>query len=160
VWVKGRADKRKALTAVIAAVVFLSAFTVGAVYYFMFVFDTTEGAIEVTGAVADPYAFRYEDFSDSEVTVYAELIGSVTHVEPRDYTGIPLHDILSEAGPDEDSTQVVVTGRDGYYVVFQLSEVMGDDELIIIQEDGLFRVVAANYEGAYWVEDVVSVEVM
>ena len=160
VWIKGKAEKRKALMAVIAATVFLSAFTVGAVYYFTFVFKLTEeGTIEVSGAVADPYTFRYDDFSDLQVTVNAELIGSVTYVDPRDYTGILLCDIVTEAGPDGAAAEVVVTGRDGYYAVFELDDVMADDGLIIILEDELFRIVAANYEGAYWVEDVVSVEV-
>lgn len=160
VWANGKAEKRKALMAVIAATVFLSAFTIGAVYYFVFVFELTEqGTIEVSGAVTEPYTFRYDDFGDFEVTVSAELIGSVTYVEPRNYTGIPLNDILNDAGLYDGATQVVVSGRDGYHAAFDLSDVLVDDGLIIVLEDGLFRIVAANYEGTYWVEDVVSIDV-
>lgn len=159
-WTKDKKAKRRGALSMAVMIAFLAAFTVGAVYYFMFVFDTTEkGTAEVTGAVGDPFTFVYSDFENREVVINAELIGSVTYVEPRDYEGIMLKDILGEANPDEGATQVYIHGRDGYYAVFDLEDVLGDDELVIILEDETLRVIAANYEGAYWVEDVVKVEV-
>lgn len=159
-WTDRKVSKRRVLASMLAALVFLSAFTVGAVYYFMFVYDTTEeGTAEVTGAVTAPYTFRYSDYEDLEVVVTAELIGSVTYVEPRDYTGVLLMEIVSDADPNPDATEVVISATDGYGAVFRLDDVLEDDELIIIFEDGLLRVVAANYAGAYWVEDVVKIEV-
>lgn len=159
-WTKSRTSKRRVLGAMMAAALFLSAFTAGAVYYFMFVYDITdEGTAEVTGAVQDPYTFRYSDFEDLEVVITAELIGSVTYLEPRDYTGVPLKEIVSMATPDAGATEVVISATDGYSASFQLDDVLGDDELIVVLEDGKLRIVAANYEGAYWVEDAVKVEV-
>lgn len=160
VWAKSRASKRHIIGAVIAAVLFLSAFTVGAVYYFVFIYNITEeGTADVSGSVSDPYTFRYVDFEDLEVVINAELIGSVTHVDPRNYEGVLLSEIVTRAGPEEGATQVCVSATDGYLAVFLLDDVLEDDELIIVLEDGKLRVVAANYEGAYWVEDVVKVEV-
>ena len=159
-WTQSRTSKRRALGAVVAAALFLSAFTVGGVYYFMFVYDITdEGTAEVTGEVQDPYTFTYSDFEDLEVVVSAELIGSVTYVEPRNYTGVPLMEIVSRAAPDADATEVVVSATDGYSAPFLLEDVLEDEQLIVVLEDGELRIVAANYEGAYWVEDVVKFEV-
>ncbi len=160
-WDGIRVNRRKAIGAIAVMAVFLSAFTVGAVYYFAFVYSMTEeGTAEVSGAVVDPYTFRYSDFEDSEVVITAELVGSVTYVGPREYTGVLLGDIVDMASPEESATEVFVTGRDGYYVVFDLDDVLADQELIIIYEDGALRVIGADYAGGYWVEDVVKVEVV
>lgn len=159
-WERERALKRRGLRSVAVAVMFLTAFTVGAVYYFMFVFVLPgQDSIEVFGSVEQPYEFLYADFEDGEVTVRAELIGSVTHVGPMNYTGILVSDIIAEAGPRVSATQVVVSGGDGYFATFDLSDVMADEGMIIVLDGGDYRLVAADYEGAYWVEDVVKIEV-
>lgn len=159
-WADRKVSKRRILAAMVAATVFLSAFTVGAVYYFMFIYNIAEeGTAEVTGDVATPYVFVYSDYEDLEIVVTAELTGSVTYVEPRDYIGVPLREIISDATPNPDATEVVVSATDGYSASFQLEDVLDDDELIIVFDDGQLRIVAANYAGAYWVEDVVEFEV-
>ena len=150
--------RRKFSMAVVGT--FLTAFCIGAVYFFMFVFAfPSSDAVSVVGAVQEPISFVYDDHTDHEVTVNAELIGSVTHVDPRDYTGIPLSYILSLATPTEDADEVVVRASDGYHAVFALSDVMSDSELILIKENESFRLVAADYDGAYWVELVNEIEV-
>ncbi len=158
---EGGARRRRAAivsTAVVAA--FLAVFTVGAVYYFFTIYELPgQSSVEISGQVESPFEFTYDDFADQEVTINAELIGSVTHEPPRNYTGIPLNIILGQAGPTDGATQVVVTGADGYYATFDLQSVMADDTLIVIFEDGAYRVIAADYEGAYWVEDLASIEV-
>lgn len=158
-WEDRRLKRKKRLAALVVTTVFLASFTVGAVYYFTFVFTAPGVTVSVEGIVDNPYDFRYEDFHDEEVTVYAELIGSVTHVAPRNYTGIPLCDILDEAGPLPEATIVRVYGSDGYYAQFGLADLLADETAILAAEDDGFRFVAAAYEGAYWVEDVVRIEV-
>lgn len=159
-WADRKAGKRRVSAAVAVMAVFLAAFTVGAAYYFAVVYEVTEpGTAEVIGSVQEPFTFRYSDFEDHEVVVNAELTGSVTHIEPRDYTGIPLNFIIEQARPVPGASEICVSATDGYSAVFPLDDVLGDDELILELEDGALRVVAANYEGAYWVEDVVKVEV-
>jgi ABC-type thiamin/hydroxymethylpyrimidine transport system permease subunit len=159
-WKRSRQTKRRRLVSLTAVASFLTVFTLGAVYYFMFVFVMPGGdTISIQGDVENPFDFRYSDFEDQEVVVNAELIGTVTHVPPRDYTGIPLRTVLNQAEPRESVSEVVVTGRDGYYIVFEFSSVMGDDGIIIVNEDGSFRLVADEYEGGYWVEGIVAIEV-
>jgi len=154
-----RAKRRKRLAALVVTTVFLASFTVGAVYYFTFEFTISGDTVSIEGMVDNPYDFRYDDFDDSEVTVNAELTGSITYVAARNYTGIPVGDILGEAGPLPDATIVRVYGSDGYYASFDLDEVLTDETLILMIQDGNYRLVAAAYEGAYWVEDVVRIQV-
>ncbi len=159
-WKRNRQAKRRRRASLAAVASFLTVFTIGAVYYFMFVFVLHGGdAISIEGDVDNPFDFRYEDFEDQEVVVNAELVGTVTHVAPRDYTGILLSDLLAEAVPQDGASEVVVRGRDGYFAVFDLADVMEDDGIIIIDDEGSFQLVADAYEGGYWVEEVVAIEV-
>ena len=153
-----RKKRRKISLAIVGS--FLVLFSLGAVYYFAFVFELPDGdAISVEGRVLNPFNFRYDEFTAHEVTIVAELIGSVTYVEPRNYTGVPLRTVLSEAQPTADAEEGVVRGSDGYYVIFQLDDVMVDHELLVVREDGSFRIVAANYDGGFWVRQIASIEV-
>lgn len=152
--------KRASLASLVAALCILGIFTVGAVYYFFAVYEPPNpGSVDIEGDVSNSYSFVYEDFKDHEVTINAELNGAVTHKPARNYTGVPLMVVLGEASPNADATKVTVTGTDGYSADFVLSAVMSDNELIITYENGLYTIVAANYEGAYWVEDVASIDV-
>lgn len=154
-------QKRISVVNIVAMLCILGMFTIGAVYYFFAIYEPPNpGSVDVRGNVADEYSFKYDDFSDREVTVNAELIGSVTHVPPRNYTGIPLSIVVGEANPDLNATRVVVRGTDGYTAEFDLADVMSDGTLIMTFENGSYRIVAANFDGAYWVEDVASVEVI
>lgn len=159
-WNASRAARKRRKMSMTAVGAFLTVFCIGAVYFFMFVFSfPADDTVSVVGAVEERIDFVYDDHADQEVTVNAELIGSVTHVDPRDYTGIPLGYILSQATLTAGADEVVVRASDGYFAVFTLSDVMSDSELILVKEDDSFRLVAANYEGAYWVELVSEIEV-
>ncbi|UCE90771.1 MAG: ECF transporter S component [Methanobacteriota archaeon] len=150
--------RRRASLAIVGS--FLAVFSAGAIYYFAFVFVLPGGdSISVEGDVANAYDFFYEDFAEHERTVNAELIGSVTHVAPMDYTGVPLALIIAEAQPAANATEVVVTGSDGYYATFALEDILTDEDMLIGLDGDSFRLIAAGYEGAYWIDLVVSIEV-
>lgn len=158
-----RPEKRKAGTyaAVISTVIILGAFSVGAVYYFtnVYVPPGREG-IEVAGNVENEYVFQYSDFEDSEMTIRAELIGSVSYEAPRNYTGIPLNLVINRSRPGDNASELLVRAKDGYTASFDLEEVLGDDEIIITREEGAYRLIAANYDGAYWVRNVYRIEIL
>lgn len=159
-YLEQKGKKKKAIAAMSVVVAFLAVFAIGGVYYYMFVFVLPgSDTIEITGDVQNPYDFRYSDFENQEVTINAELIGSVTYVAPKNYTGVPINIIIEESSPGDDASDVVVWGSDGYTVVFSFVNVMSDDNLILTAEDDIYTLVAAEYEGAYWVEDVVKIEV-
>ncbi len=141
----------------LSALVFLIAIAFGASLYAVFVWQPVLDPLscEVVGQVAQPLQFSYFTYGDNEVTIEAELVGSVTHIPPRNYTGIPLIAILADAHPLESATTLQVISSDGYSATFSLEDVLNDSEIIIVVEDGL-RLVAKNYPGWYWVQKVVS----
>ena len=141
-------------------VLFLIAFTIGGVYYFSNVYQAPGSEkVHIEGNVNNEYNFVYADFEEHERVVRAELIGSVTHVEPKNYTGIPLNVVIEHADPAEGSKKVEVVATDGYSATFNLSKIMKDDNVIITFNDGKYRIVAADYDGAYWVRDVYAVRI-
>ena len=139
--------------------IFLTAFTIGGVYYFNNVY-VPPGAeeIQITGDVNNDYTFVYEDFAEHQVTISAELIGSVTYVPVQNYTGIPLSIILQRSEPLEGSSRVRVIATDGYSATFNYHEIT-DNSVIISYHDRQYNVVADGFDGAYWVKDVYEIRV-
>ncbi|MBU6997454.1 MAG: ECF transporter S component [Theionarchaea archaeon] len=147
--VEGREQEynvRKALTLVICA-----AFMVGGVYYYSFVYKTSE-KIEVTGDVGQAYFLIYDDFSQYETTVEAEMVGQYKYEPEAQYTGIPLSLVVERANPRGRTVRVIA--EDGYAVDFPLD---GIEELILTRER---RLIAKGYEGSYWVQDVIKIEIL
>ncbi|MFO8109767.1 MAG: ECF transporter S component [Thermoplasmata archaeon] len=141
-------------------VIFITAFTAGGIYYFQNVYvppGTEE--INIVGNVNREYVFTYNDFQKHEITVSAELIGSVSHIPEKNYTGIPLGVIIAESGPLDDAVRVEVVSTDGYSAVFDLSDVMENDAIIVSNHSGEYMIVANEYDGAYWVKDVYEIRI-
>ncbi|NWF95406.1 MAG: ECF transporter S component [Candidatus Thorarchaeota archaeon] len=148
---------KKSLPA-LAFVIFLIS---GSLYYSVAVARTFTDpfSCDVVGLVDNPFIYRPSDFIGEETTIEATLIGSYTHLPTANYTGVPVHVILSRAGPQRDATCLRVQARDGYSALFALSSVMIDNRLILSSAgDGLW-LIAGDYEGQYWVRQVVLIEV-
>ena len=128
----------------------------GGVYYYTSVYDpfSSPDSADVEGAVASPYTFRYSDWGERAVTLVAELRGSSTYVPPQEYTGIPLSLILEEGEPNEGAQMVRVIAEDGYEASFDLPAILKDKQVIIALDNGQLRLIAAGYDGAYWVRRV------
>jgi ABC-type thiamin/hydroxymethylpyrimidine transport system permease subunit len=137
------------------------AFSGGAIYYYAAVFEPPWSGprCQVEGLVENDLSFTLAEMSEYETTIEAELIGDYTHVPMQEYTGIPMKDILREAGPQPDAAEVKVIATDGYEVSFDLQDVLKDEQMILIQEEDTLRLVAGNYEGGYWVEMVSRIKV-
>ena len=130
----------------------------GGTYYYIAVYDpfVAPDAARIQGAVLAPFTLRYDEWSDREITITAELRGSVSYVPSRAYTGIPLRDILDRAQPEDDATALRVIAKDGYEARFELVSVLDDETLILSLDDGQLRLIAAEYDGALWVRRVTS----
>jgi DMSO/TMAO reductase YedYZ molybdopterin-dependent catalytic subunit len=114
---------------------------------------------EVKGLVDTPFSFTLDDFSDSEVTIEAELIGAYTHIPPANYTGILLSTILYHANIQAGATGLQIIARDGYSISLDLADVMTDSELLLTRStDGLW-LIANNYDGSMWVQQVITLQV-
>ncbi|MDO8055372.1 MAG: ECF transporter S component [Candidatus Hermodarchaeota archaeon] len=141
----------------LSALVFLVVIAIGASIYTVFVWRPVLNpySCDVTGSVVNPYRFSYSAFATHEVTVEAELIGTITHVPAQNYTGIPLPVILAQAQPLNSATTLQLFASDGYRVAFQLNEVVNNSEVILIIDNGL-RLVAKDFPGEYWIQKVTS----
>jgi DMSO/TMAO reductase YedYZ molybdopterin-dependent catalytic subunit len=142
-------------------VLFISFLAVGAVYYFTEIYrlPNSDGECSVLGRVENPYIFKSSEFEGHEVTIVAELNGSFTHVEPMNYTGVPLHLLLQRAEPRPGATTVEIIASDGYSALFPFSDASSSDIIILVNVDGRLRLVAAGYDGSYWVRNVAEVRV-
>ncbi|MGI6066081.1 MAG: ECF transporter S component [Bacillota bacterium] len=127
-----------------------------AVYYFAAVFEPpwVGPNCMVEGAVEKPLSFQLNHFDRYETTITAELKGEISYVPPMDYTGIPLKQILHEAVPLEEAKKLKVMATDGYQVEFELDKVLNDEEMLLIREEDMLRLIAGNYDGGYWVKMV------
>lgn len=136
------------------------AFLAGGVYFVLDVVRAAPGPGEamVSGRVSSPYTFAIAGWSET-TTVRAELRGSVTYVPLRDYTGVPLRQILDRAKPRQGASRVRVVAMDGYEVAFSLSDVSGDGELLLTADGRALRLVAPGRDGALWVREVVRLVV-
>jgi energy-coupling factor transport system substrate-specific component len=145
----------------VVTILFVIAFVAGGAIYYTVVFKpfVNPETCELVGDVENSYTYRPQDFAAYSVTIRAELKGEYTYVPPKNYTGVPLPDILDKAQPAPGAETVRVIARDGYQAVFNLTRVLADERLILIVEDGYLRLVAADYEGAYWVEQVSEIRV-
>jgi len=147
-------------TSVIITILFLVAFTVGGVYYFTNVYQAPGSEnVHIEGKVNNKYNFVYDDYKDQEITVRAELIGSVTHVPPKNYTGVPLNIVIDNAEPKSGVKEIEVVATDGYSAVFNITKIRNNDDIIITFNDGKYRVVAKGIDGSKWVEDVYEIKV-
>lgn len=128
--------------------------SIGAVYYFAAVFELPGAGphCQVEGLVKQPLSFQLSQFDQHQTTITAELKGQVSHVPPREYTGIPLRIILQEASPLDEATRLKVLANDGYMVEFDLQGVLNDDQMLLIREGDMLRLIAGNYDGGYWVK--------
>ena len=161
---KERKESEKPLyvkyTSVVITIIFLVAFTIGGVYYFSNVYQTPGSEkVHIEGNVNNEYDFVYQDFKHQEKTVRAELIGSVTHVPPNNYTGVPLSVVIDHAEPNSGSKKIEVVATDGYSAVFNLTKIRNNDDIIITFNDGKYRIVAKGIDGSKWVEDVYEIKV-
>lgn len=143
------------------AMVLALAIAFSAIYYFALVQikgDPLE--LEVTGNVAYPKDYYLPVYSDRFVTINAKLDGQVTHLPAQDYTGLPVSFILKDARINDKATMIEVWGSDGYHQNFEVSKVLDNNDLILIEENGKLRLVAKGYPGQLWVEQVKLIKVI
>jgi len=138
------------------------ALLVGGVYYYTAVYDpfAAPDKARIEGALLAPYTFDYTDWQDQIVTVTAELRGSSTYVPPREYEGVPFSIVLQQAKPEQGAQSVRVIADDGYEASFDdLTLLLEDQEILLSLDEGRLRLIAAGYDGSYWVRRVTRVVV-
>lgn len=114
-------------------------------------------SIKVTGNVYNPYTFYISDFPQTQVE--AELNGTVTHIPPRNYTGVSLILAINTAQPKSESYVVKVIASDGYFMEFTSTEILNDPTIILSSYENGIMIVAGNFHGSYWVQMVTKIEI-
>ncbi len=128
----------------------------GACYYYIGVYEpfAPADAVRIEGAVTSPYTVYVSQWDGEVATIQAELRGSVTTIPEREYSGPLLRDVVIRAAPEEEATYVRVIAADGYEIEIPWADVLSDDRLLLTLDEGGLRLVAAIYDGSYWVERV------
>nr|KXH72713.1 MAG: hypothetical protein AM325_01430 [Candidatus Thorarchaeota archaeon SMTZ1-45] len=146
----------------VPAVAFILLMVIGVTYYVGFVrpLIVDPYSCDIVGLVESPYTFNIASYSETTVTIEAELIGAYTHLPAANYTGVLLNIILQQASPLPEATGLRVIARDGYQVEFNLNNVMNDGRLLLTNNhDGLW-LIAAEYDGSFWVRQVFTLQVI
>lgn len=143
----------------VLTVLFFLAFVAGVGYYFKNIYELPWQAVtlKVEGRVEQPMEVSLKGYTDQMVAIRSELKGKVTTIPEQEYRGVPVKVFLEEARPMSGTKEFKVVATDGYEVTFELEKVLQDDRMLIVEEPGdepTLRLVAANYEGGYWVRKV------
>ncbi len=128
----------------------------GAATYYITVYDpfAAPDTLRIEGAVASPYNYSLTEGTVDVVTIEAELVGSTMRLPAQEYTGPLLREIIEQSEPNDTATTVRVIASDGYEIELPWNAVQADDQLLLILEEGSIRLVAAAYDGSYWVQQV------
>ncbi|MHA2025858.1 MAG: ECF transporter S component [Candidatus Thorarchaeota archaeon] len=155
-------NRKTVLRRNIPAVALILFLTIGSLYYIGAVrpLIADPNSCEIVGLVESPYTFNIETFSGTEVTIEAELIGAIVHIPATNYTGPLISTILQQANPLPEATGLRIVARDGYIVEFDdLDAVMNDNRLLLTQGNGGLWLIAAEYDGALWVRQVITLQI-
>ena len=128
----------------------------GAIGYYVGVYDpfSSSDAVSIEGKVSAAYEFRLSEWDGSLLTITAELKGSTTTIPAREYSGALLRDVVLRALPESTVTRLRVIAVDGYEIELSWDVVQQDEALLLVREDDTLRLVAAAYDGSYWVQRV------
>ncbi len=115
-------------------------------------------SIQITGDVYEPYTYFPTDFP--KISIEAELIGEITYVPPRNYTGVPLFLVVNKAQPKTNTYSINLVATDGYLIQFASTDISNNNEIIISSDDTGLRIVAAQFPGSYWIKNLVRLEIL
>ncbi len=123
----------------------------------------------VNGLVNNKLSLSYAQIlAYSSVTQKAEIICPDTEDEWDSWTGVPVATLLNAAGLLPDSTEIVFTGNDGYYVQLPLKTVLSGGVFLAYQMNGQtltpdrgypLRLVVTGDIGSNWLRWVTNIQV-
>ena len=115
-----------------------------------FLFVQNKYSIQIAGDVYEPYTYFPTDFP--KISIEAELIGEITYVPPKNYSGVPLFLIINKAQPKSSDYILYLQATDGYSVQFNSTEIADNEKIIVSTDDTGLRIVAAQFPGSYWIK--------
>jgi len=115
-----------------------------------------DAALTVSGAVDQELSLSMDDLQGME-TVDVEYTGKDDETEA--YTGVPVNDLLSEAGLGGDASAVVFAASDGYEAELPLSDLEGCSDCVVAFDGDELRMVLPGLSGKVQVKGVVEIQV-
>jgi DMSO/TMAO reductase YedYZ molybdopterin-dependent catalytic subunit len=119
--------------------------------------------------VPDNAAFKITGNVETEVGWTEEKIRSMDTIqaqstnkegETQTYTGVPINDLLSKAGPKDAATVLVFVADDGYTAEAPLADIQACADCIVsFRNQGGFSIVAPGFPGNVQVKGVVEIQV-
>jgi DMSO/TMAO reductase YedYZ molybdopterin-dependent catalytic subunit len=135
----------------------------------VFNIDINSYNLVVNGLVNNKLSLNYAQIlAYPSVTQKAEIICPDTEDEWDSWTGVPVATLLNAAGLLPDSTEIVFTGNDGYYVQLPLKTVLSGGVFLAYQMNGQqltpdrgypLRLVVTGDVGADWLRWVTNIQV-
>ena len=135
----------------------------------VFNIDINNYNLVVNGLVNNRLSLNYAQIlAYPSVTQKAEIICPGTEDEWDNWTGVPVSTLLNAAGLLPDSTEIVFTGNDGYYVQLPLKTVLSGGVFLAYQINGQsltpdrgypLRLVVTGEVGADWLRWVTDIQV-
>jgi DMSO/TMAO reductase YedYZ molybdopterin-dependent catalytic subunit len=116
-----------------------------------------DAAFKITGNVETEVGWTEEKIRSMD-TIEAESTNKAG--EASTYTGVPISDLLSKAGPTDDATTLVFVADDGYSAEVPLADIQGCTDCIVsFRNQGGFSIVAPGFPGNVQVKGVVEIQV-
>jgi sulfane dehydrogenase subunit SoxC len=125
--------------------------------------------LAVDGLVANPLTLTYESLlSYPAVTEMEPLVCPGFFEEDKEWTGVPVSTLLTEAGIKPEASQVTFIASDGYQVTLSLSDVQQNGDFLAYKADGQvlnytdgypLRLVAKSMDGNKWVRWLYHIKV-
>ena len=135
----------------------------------VFNIDVNTFNLVISGVVNQKLSLTYAQIlALPSVTQKAEIVCPDTEDEWDDWTGVPVSTILNAAGLLPESSEVVFTGNDGYYVQLPLKTVLDSGVLLAYQMNGQpldmyrgypLRLVVTRAIGSDWLRWVTGIRV-
>jgi DMSO/TMAO reductase YedYZ molybdopterin-dependent catalytic subunit len=135
----------------------------------VFNIDVNNYNLVVKGVVNNILTLDYAQILDyPSVTQKAEIICPDTEDEWDEWTGVPVATLLNAAGLLPESTDIVFTGNDGYYVKLPLKTVLDSRVFLAYKMNGQplspdrgypLRLVVTGTIGSDWLRWVTSIQV-
>ena len=135
----------------------------------VFNIDVNTFNLVISGVVNQKLSLTYAQIMAlPSVTQKAEIVCPDTEDEWDDWTGVPVSTILNAAGLLPESSEVVFTGNDGYYVQLPLKTVLDSGVLLAYQMNGQpldmyrgypLRLVVTRAIGSDWLRWVTGIRV-
>ncbi|MFO8036568.1 MAG: hypothetical protein R6U57_08105 [Anaerolineales bacterium] len=114
-----------------------------------------EAALTVSGAVDEELSLSRGDLEGMK-TMEVEYTGKDGETET--FTGVPVNDILAEAGLSGDASAVVFVASDGYEAELPLTDLEGCSECVVAFDGDELRMVLPGFSGKVQVKGVVEIQ--